>query len=253
MYQVSTVNLSPDVSRADVAYGSAGLGELSAEALAALLDRFRHIDAVENHEADPHLVLEGPGGKFHVRTGQGRLFIYNARATTLEPYAELAAHEIVEVLERREAAAASAAPEEPLSAPGAGVAPHRGIAIAILLAGVGLNAYTLYSVFYSETVTEKPAITLVADATEAGSRQQELAGRYATGDRAGDRVITIQRDGRVQFSEIGTSGGIGENADTYKLGKHGPRLCLATPNSGVIDVLNLETLVYYRDTYRRAR
>lgn len=128
---------------------------------------------------------------------------------------------------------------------------RRAIAAAILAAALGLNGYTLYSVFHTERVEERPAVVLVTDATEAAARQREIAGTYATGTRPGDRMIVVHADGRVDFSEVGTKGGINANTDTYQLGRHGTKFRLSTPDNGVINVLNLETLVYYRDTYRR--
>lgn len=255
MYPVSTVNLSPDFTRADVAFGTVDLGKLSAGDLVALLERFRHLDGVGNLDAEPHVILTGRSGRFHVRTGQGKLFLYNARAT-LEPYAELTAAEIVTQLERESVTAppfpmGGSAASPPDARPPA--APHRFIAVAILVVGMALNGYTLYSVFYTDSVDKKPSVTLVTDAKEAAGRRQEIAGTYATGDRQGDRVIAITADGRVNFSEVGVKGGIGENKDQFKLGKRGVKYCLATTDSGVIDVLNIDTVVYYRDTYRRMR
>ena len=66
-------------------------------------------------------------------------------------------------------------------------------------------------------------------------------------------MITVGPDGHVRFSEIGLKHGVGENTTTYQIGKHGAKLCLLTADSGVVDVLNRETLSYYQDTYRRTR
>ncbi len=250
MYQVSTVNLSPDATQADAAFGTDERGELAAGELIALLERFRDLASAQNQEVDPHIVITGRSGKFHVRTGQGKLYLYNARAT-IEPYAELTAPEIIAQLERDNVTVAPFGTDAAGAPPPAPPAPHRAIAAAILAAGLALNGYTLYSVFYTESVNERPAVTLVTDPAEAANRQREIVGTYATGDRPGDRQIVVKPDGRVQFSELGTKGGAGENTDTFRLGRRGTKLCLNTTDSGVIDVLNLETLVYYRDTYRR--
>ena len=253
MYPVSTVNLSPDATQADAAFGTQDRGDLRAGDLIVLLENFRRLDGAGAHELEPHLILIGRSGKFHVRTGQGKLFLYNARALH-EPYAELTAAEIIAQLDREEASPAPWAGDPrgsdsfPLRpAP----APHRAIAAAILAAGLALNAYTLWSVFYTATVNDRPPVALLTDAAEAAARQREIAGTYRTGDRPGDRVIVVQPAGGVRFSEIGRPGGAGENTDTYQLGHHEARLCLSTAGSGVIDVVNLETLLYYGDTYRR--
>ncbi len=253
MYRVSTVNLSADATQADVAFGTAELGELPPGDVIALLERFRGLDVIQNQEVDPHVVLIGRSGKFHVRTGQGKLFLYNARAT-IEPYAELTAPEIIAQLERDNVTVAPFAHPGDTDSPGSArtrPAAHHGIAAAILVAGLSLNGYTLYSAFYTEKVNERPAVTLVVDAAEASARQREIAGTYATGDRPGDRVIIVKPDGHVEFSEIAAKGLIAESRDTYRLGRRNTKLCLVTPTSGVVDLLNLETLTYYGDTYRR--
>lgn len=254
MYQVSTFNLSRDARQAAPAFGAVDLGAIAAPDLLALLERFRGLDAAQNQLAEPHLVITGHSGKFHVRTGQGKLFLYNAR-DTVEPYAELTPPEILVQLER---ATVTVAPfllsgESPVSSASLRVrpAPRRALAASLLVASLALNGYTLYSAFYTERVEERPAVVLVTDQAEAAARRREIAGTYATGTRPGDRVIVVRADGRVEFSEVGITGRINANTDTYQLGRHGAKFRLSTHDSGVVDVLNLETLVYYRDTYRR--
>jgi hypothetical protein len=249
MFKVSTVNLSADTTAASSDFGLTELGELSAAELAALLDRFRALDAVQNAEADPHLFVEAPAGRFLVRTGQGRLQLYNARDNS-EPAAELTADEIVTQLNR----APTSPPFAESSAPAPfAPAPHRGIAFAILFAGIALNGYTLYSAFYTESVNEKTAVTVLTDPAELTARGQEVAGTYATGNKPGDRVIAISADGRVTFSEIGNARSVNNSGDSFRLGRRNKQLCLATTDSGVIDVVNIEAIVYYRDTYRRTK
>jgi hypothetical protein len=253
MFTVTSVNLSSDTTTASVEFEPTELGTLSAEEFTALLERFSLLNPRQNFEADPHLIVTAAAGKFIVRTGQGKLFLYNARDTT-EPYSELSVPEIVAQLDRQltsppfpgaEASATAGA------ADGAKPAPHYGIAFAILLAGIALNGYTLYSFFYTQSVNEPPAVVLLTEATEISERGREIIGSFATGNMPGDRVITISADGKIAFFELGTKDSRGNNTDTYKLGRHEKRLCLLTAESGVVDITNPDTLVYYRDTYRR--
>jgi len=253
MFTVTAVNLSSDTTRADPTFGPVELGVLTPAEFTALLARFAHLDSVQNHEADPHLLVTAAAGRFQIRTGQGRLLVYNARDTT-EPYSELTAAEIVAQLDRplttppfKFSASAPAAPAAPQAAP------HSAIAFAILVAGLALNAYTLYSVFYTESVHTPPAVILLTEPAELAARSREVVGHYATGTQPGDRVITVTADGKVSFFELGARDGFTNGTDTYRLGRHDKKLCLLTTENGVIDIQNPDTLVYYRDTYRRTR
>ena len=258
MFAVTTVHLSSDTAAAGVDFGQTELGELSAAELLALLARFRQLDALQNADIDPHLLITARAGRFLIRTGQGKLFLYNARDTT-EPYAELTPEEILAHLDHTPAAAAAESDVSSVPPP----APHRGIAFGIFIAGLALNGYTLYSAFYSESVNEKNAITLLTEADELTAHQRSVIGTYATGGQPGDRVITVGADGRVIFAEVSAATSLNNGTDTYRLGRHEKKgrapstssdkgkLCLTTTDSGVIDILNIDTLVYYRDTYKR--
>lgn len=249
MFKVSTVNLSADTASAAADCGENPLGEVSAAELIALLERLRAIDPAQNAEADPHLLIGAPAGQYLVRTDQGKLLLYNTREIT-EPYVELTAGQIVAQLDQ---APSSAGATEETATPLIAPAPHRGIAIAILLAGLALNGYTLYSAFYSESVNPKTAVTLLTDPAELAAHGHDVVGTFATGDQNGDRVIVVTADGRVTFSEIGNARSVTNGTDTWRLGRHDKKLCLTTTDSGLIDVTNIDTMVYYRDTYKRTR
>jgi hypothetical protein len=249
MFHVVTVNLANDSSSADIAHGSIDVGELTADEFVALLERFRRLDPVQNHEADPHLLVTTRAGKFRIRTGQGKLHLDNPRDTT-EPYAELSAAEIVEQLARGPSTEVPGDDGEAATAKPAAT-PNRGIAAAILIAGLALNGYTLYSVFYTESVNEKPAIVLLTDPAEITAHQNDVVGSFATGTQPGDRTITIDSQGRIKFGQVGANAGYNDNSDTFRLGRLGKNYCLNTVESGVIEVLNIDTIVYYRDAYKR--
>jgi hypothetical protein len=251
MFTVTTVNLSSDTTRADAALGPAELGALSSEEFTALLERFRLLDSTQNHEADPQLVVSAAAGRFLIRTGKGKLFLYNARDPT-EPYSELAPVDIVAHLDRQLTSPPFGTTEPHTGAPPQ-PAPHYAIAFAILAAGLALNGYTLYSVFYTESVNVPVAVVLVTETTELAARNREAVGSYATGSQPGDRVITITTEGSITFFEIGVKDGVTHNTDTFKLGRRDKKFCLLTAESGVVDIVNPDTLLYYRDTYRRTQ
>ncbi len=252
MFHVTTLNLTPDLRTAAANAGTCDFGELDAEQLIALLENFREIDPVQNHENEPQVIIEAPAGKFRIRTGQGKLFLYHARDAA-KAYTELDAPGIVRELGQ---SAPDMAPDESTGSESAAPAPktpHHGIAITILVAGLLLNGYTLYSVFYIDDVNKKPAIELVTNPAELAALQNSVAGRYATGNTPGDRAIVVGADGRVRFFKITTAGERMDSDDSYRIGHRESKVCLTMPDSGYIDVLNIETIVYYRDLYRRTK
>jgi hypothetical protein len=251
MFHVVTMNLDIDLASADVAHGPIDLGQLTAEEFAALLERFRQLDPVQVSEADPHLLVTARAGKFRVRTVHGKLILETQRSATAG-FAEFSAGEIIRHLDRSPATAPPFATDRPAPEKSA-AAPNRGIAAAILAAGLALNGYTLYSVFYTETVNEKPAITLLTDPAEITAHLNDVVGTFATGDQPGDRTITVVASGRITFAELGARPGYNDNTDTFRLGRMGKTYGLNTVDSGVVEVVNLDTLRYYRDTYTRTK
>src|ERR1041385_9063681 len=93
-FRVSTIHLAPDAASADPTQGTIELGEISADALLALLERLRTLEEANVVDAEPHLVVTGRAGRFIVRAGRQKLFLYDAR-DHVQPYAELSAPEIV--------------------------------------------------------------------------------------------------------------------------------------------------------------
>lgn len=248
MYRITTFRLGPDARRVSAGSESVDRGELNAAELAVLLDSFAEIDPVDNEEQDPHIVVSGRTAKLIVRTSRGRLQVYDVRDHAA-PGIEMSVPQILERLDRSVETTSPFAPEPDVAQP-APTAPHRSIAFAMLLVGLVLNGYILYSAFYVESVNKKPEVKLITDADELKTRQASVLGIYATGNKTGDRVIEVLPGGQVRFYEIGLKGPINENKDTYSLGRHDGVVCLSTTDSGVVDLAG-DTLVYYKDVYQK--
>jgi hypothetical protein len=246
MYRVTTTHLGPDGRRANPANESTDRGELSATEFTVLLDAFCEIDAVDNEEYDPNIVAAGRGAKLIIRTSRGRLQVYDSRDHSA-PGIEMSVAQLFERLDRMpdtQTPFADGAEQPPPTAP------HRGIAFAMLIVGLALNGYILYSVFYVESVNKKPEVTLITDTDEVKTREMAIAGIYATGTHTGDRVIEVDATGQVHFFEIGAKGPINDTRDSYRFGRHDGLLCLSTEESGIVDLVG-DTLVYYKDVYLR--
>lgn len=118
------------------------------------------------------------------------------------------------------------------------------------LVAVLLFAYAATLFRRTESVHESVPAVPITDAAELAARQRDVIGTFATGTAPAERVITVRADGRIEFGE---AGGGHSFSDTYQLMRRGKAFCLVTPASGVVDVINIDTLSYSRDTYRRPR
>ncbi|HWA85246.1 MAG TPA: hypothetical protein VG710_03400 [Opitutus sp.] len=248
MFTVTLVHLAPDLSHAQADLGSTTFGDIDESYVLAALESFRGIDPLENTAAEPHLLIESPSAKLLVRTGQGRLFVYNAR-NTAEPFAELDPAGVLRQLGRP--AASAATPAETPAPALVSHSRHGALAIVIITLAVILNGYTVYSFVHIRPVRTAPAVTFVADSQSAEGLRTAAAGRYATGSEPGNRMLEITADGHVRFLRITASGRRTLGEDTYRVAKRDGRTCLVTSAKGLIDIRDIYTVVYFHDTYRR--
>ncbi len=248
MLKVSTVNLSPDASQASATFDRREVGELDASQLIALLATFRGLDSVQNHEAEPQIIVAGKAGKFVVRTGQGKLFLYNARDQNAS-YLELTPEQIVA---RADEAGVEAAPEEQILLSTPKKRMPRGVAASLLIVGLLLNGYSIYSAYCTDSVNQLPPVQFVTDTAELAKMEKAIVGAYATGQDEGDRSIEIKAGGRVQFTEYGQDAETRfSNTDTYRIGQRDGKICLVTKASTLIEITSADTVTYFRDSYRR--
>lgn len=249
MFKVSTIYLDAEARHADIQHGTVNRGQLGEPELIKLLENFRAIEAVETIDTDPQIVVSGHGCKLTIRTNRKRLFVYNAENMN-EAAIEMSSAEIWRRLSKVEPAPTAAEADQFYLAD----APSRiGLAYVLFAAAVLINVYTVYSLFSGgPTVDDKSDITLVHDAHEASRQQQLVAGTYATGRERGDRILIIRADGSLQNSEIGAPGNPPPKTGTYHVGMRDQKLCLSVDGGSVIDVIDHDTVMYYRDTYKRA-
>lgn len=126
------------------------------------------------------------------------------------------------------------------------------LATACLAVSAALAIHTVRQARAIHDLRTPPAVPALADATEAAARTRELAGTYATGTLPGDRVLTVRSEGVVEFTGVGRAGGAAAPFTApFTLGRQGKTLYLVLREGEPIEVVNLGTLVYGRDTYRR--
>jgi hypothetical protein len=127
------------------------------------------------------------------------------------------------------------------------------LASAALVVGVGLATIGVQRVSRIDDVNAPPSLEWITKASELESLRASAVGRYVTGNEPGDRGIEIRSDGRLRFFRIVEKGERVEPEVKSSIGRNNGRVNLVTPHEGVVEVINIDTLSYYRDVYRRVR
>lgn len=130
---------------------------------------------------------------------------------------------------------------------------RRLIAIVLLIAAAVLAGFAARTFLRVESVHETVNLTPLEDARELTARKRDVVGSYATGAANGDRTITVRSDGGIEFGEIGADPATSRIQDTWSYGRRAKKFALATTQGGIVDIVNIDTLEYFGDTYRRTK
>jgi hypothetical protein len=254
MPKISTIYLDPDVHHAGLQHGSVSRGEMDAATVIALLEKFSSIDAMEMLDLDPQVIAAGRSSKLIIRTNRKKLFVYNAENMN-EAAIEMTPAEIVQKLDQGKSAMATEESEQTVLAAAPPPRPtNPAVGYALLAFALLINGYTVYSMFSKPAqIDDKSDVVYVADAQEAAQKQQAVAGTYATGNTRGNRILVIGGDGSLQYSEIGAPGNPPPWTGTYRVGSRDGASCLSVDGASVIEVVDPNTLIYYRDTFHRIK
>jgi hypothetical protein len=244
-FHVSTVGLSPDLKRAHPAFGTINRGDVSRQILRQVLEVFRELGTTED-AALARIVIQAETGGFTVRVAAKQLSLI-AEGQPSASAVPLATDQIIKRLEQPLPVEMGLPkpPPEPIS--------RSVTSLVLLCAGVALIAQALMRASAPGSVQPAKDITLIVDRADLKARQDAVTGIFATGQQAGDRLLTITPDGLVAFAEIGPRQSLGAGADNYRIGRRNQQTCLVTTYSGVIEASAPNTLVYYGDTYRRIK
>ncbi len=266
MFNVTLVNLTPDATTAVEGHAPVDLGRIPANELLALLEVFAAIDAVQNLKVDPEIRVQTRRDRFIIRTGQGKLLLYDARRLS-EPAYVYSAGEIIAELDGTAAALRTAAPYSvspfvsgdsagtepgaidslpPLPVSAERTWPFALIGLTVLLAG-----YITYSEFSAADVTARPDLTALTPA-ERLTEDSSLTGVYMTGSQPGQHGIVVLGDGNLKLFTVNAEAAPSVVYATYKLGRLGTSLHLATDQpGGPIKVTEQKTLEYGGENYER--
>ena len=262
MLRTTLVNCDPDAALASADLGKRCLGNLEPFAVVILLEKFAAIDPVLNAVVDPEVVIETARRKYIVRTGQGRLFLYDLR-NALEPAIVLTPEEVVAELdgsaERARSRvrifrpiAAKAEPESvaPQPEPLAGLRPpHR---LSLLCTALCLTIYLVNPHLTAEAAAPLPEFVPAASGKPTEVLCGEIAGVYLTGATPGHHGIALRPDGTMKLFQINPSGNPSHFNDTYRVGHIAGKVCVlgAAPNR-LIRQITKGSLSYGGETYQR--
>lgn len=258
--KVTLVNLDRTATHAATKFGRVLLPELTDADATALLHRFRQLDAIENFESDPEIILESHRTKRLIRLNDGRLCLYNP-ANHLEAAVVLTPEEIVRELSftamaaRLEnpgvvAAAARATYNGPVTPRPRSRRPlHPAHRAALAAAIVTLVVNLLLHLPHAEASLLDQFERVPVDATVIG-----LAGVYVTGNEPGDHGIVIGDDGDLKLFRLNRTGAPDLLRERFEPGRIGRDSCLLPSRTRIpIWTGAANTLTYCGETYRRVQ
>ncbi len=126
-----------------------------------------------------------------------------------------------------------------------------GVAVAFLLASAVLCTITTRSALRIEPVDPSPTVQPVADSAEKTAHLRDAIGTFATGSDPGDYRVAVNGSGHIRFSILGAKGALVEYEDSYQLGHRGDKFYLITSNSGLVELDDIDTVVFAGDQYHR--
>lgn len=260
MYNVTLINLTAD-ARSVAALAHVEQRDLAAEALGTLLRNFCEIDPLENAVTDAEIRVQVRRESYLIRTQQKKLILSDvnnrelmAQILTVEQVmreldgtASSARHEAISL------ARAEAAPAETAAVSvGAGPAAPAGPRLPVLVVTAGLLLAAIIYLAAPFAADEAPTGFVAVEPTELAGLSAALNGVYLTGSEPGQHGIVISGPEELKLFELGAVAAPRVVYATYRLGRTGPKLCLATDQpGGVIEVTADGTLVYGGEDYRR--
>lgn len=124
-------------------------------------------------------------------------------------------------------------------------------ALIVFLAALALNLHTAWSALHPASKSGGFALPPVAE-PDLGARRFDLPGTYRTGPAPTDRAIIVETGNRVRFAEVGTKHSPTVQ-ESYHLARREKTLYLATAAGDLIELVDIDTLRFEGDFYRRAK
>lgn len=241
-------NLSPDATQAGVIFAAHTRTGVGLDEVAELLERFARIDPLENHEADPRLVLRGPEARLSVRMQAGRLLICDLHTST-RAWSEAAIHEILALAQRRGKRLTE--PAEPALPPMPGRT--RWPVFMLLALGIGLNVYVIVRVL---SFRPEPDFVPLGDGQPTEEIVQRIDGSFVTNTPASDvayQRLVFSRPNFVTLQRYSEGAPRLKVTDLYLVGTYNGKPRLVTGQNGFIDAPDWSNLEFLGESYQRTK
>jgi len=250
-FSVTLHQLAPDMSEASHRLSDTAARPLSAAAVRQMIEAFARLAPGTQYPTQPELRIVGPAGSFLVqaRNGEMRVSSWSAQASG----ASLSCDQIVALVLGLDAPGAGPQPGAAASG-GARRNSARGKFAALVLGVVAVNGGTAW--LLTQPPPPLPPEVLPACQIVAPERAQrvldDFAGEFDTGTAEGDRHLTIRRDGGIRWFKWGAGRTVEEETTLQaRAAESRGRAVLVTENSGMIELKDPITIVYFGDAYRR--
>lgn len=259
MFSVTLINLSADGRTATEGARPLDLGRLTPSEFSALLDAFATIDEIQNLKSDPEIRVQTKRERFTIRTGDGKLFLYDARRPN-EPAYVYSSAQIIAELDGSAADQRTSAPfvtltakERSQPAVEAPPSPEELATIAefrptqvpwfLIVASVALAGLVAVVAETSSSNPDLPPLTPLAKA-EQTKEDAAVTGVYMTSNLPNGHGIAVLGDGNLKLFTINAQAAPSVVLGSFKFGRIGETLYLATNQPGglikVIDPKSLE-------------
>jgi hypothetical protein len=228
------------------------------EEVIRLAGKLLKVDTTVSPKTEPGIIVQRNDRGYRIAAYQGRIRIHKSVSLfddywTAETPAEIASLPPFQT----KASTGSSRPPMRVRGSGKGSSPLRSIAevaglfaVAVVLVAIGLR-FGLPQKRLSDVPDD---VTIVTSAEERASVFASVAGSYSTGKTAGNSLVVIQPDGRVQLGAIGKDGKatpprIQEQA---RAGRRGSIACVITSIGIIAGIAPPDTVNVGRFQYKKA-
>lgn len=254
MNSLSSQYVSDDFKESGESFGRTDIGDIDNDALLDYLVKFANLAVSADAEYAPNLKVTSLGGIYRVERSTEVLYvsdINDPNLTNIEASPDEAFTIITGIDSKTKVDLNERHSER--SVLKAYIVP---IALLVIILGIGA------AVGNRLLKTEDPLypevdIPRINDRVRIGEMEEQFTGIYITGRIAGDRIIALSKNGRVEFFEFAESPvdeklKVVRNATrSYNFAEESNRLYSIADGVHVISLLHAGEIEYYEDRYKR--